>query len=545
MKTSTDVPISPDMRRLPMPGIFISYRREDSAGWTGRLAERLKQKFGAESIFMDIDTIKPGADFAEALRAAVDGCGVLLAMIGPEWSIAKNSEGQIRLEDPDDWVRMELTTALSRSIPVIPVLVGGASLPKLATLPDDLKKLLNYQAHELTDKRWEFDSSQLVQALEKVVQGAKPKRNIVQTILAGRSTWVALVILGIVLVLGAFQLRGNVSSTEGEASQKNEAGMSESRVASPPLESKVAEMPVPVVASPVGKANREHIRHQQSTATQQETASAAGQPTSNNDNSGSNKVPASTSPVGKGARSLPAGIEVKFNAGDLVYRLASIRLEENSNDSWQLVSSFIIRNTGTTGAYVHYFESFRLLVDETRRSPTKSSGLTTVESDSENTGEVIFIVPKSVRTVGLRITRDEVETIIPIDLKAGVSQVVVQPAGIPKVLSRLAAIRVGGGGTYDFSKLILEPYNVESFLLRISIRITAIDEGFYFYGENFRLVVENLSYQPIRARTKGLSPHTYADEELLFVVPKPATRALLRYPTSKWEAPIDLERRKS
>jgi hypothetical protein len=154
-------------------------------------------------------------------------------------------------------------------------------------------------------------------------------------------------------------------------------------------------------------------------------------------------------------------------------------------------------------------------------------------------------VPKSLGTVGLRITREEVETIVPIDLKSGVSQSVVQPAGIPKVLSRLAPIRVGGGGTYDFRKLMLEPYNVESFLLRISIRITAIDEGFYFQGNNFRLVVENLSYEPIRGRLKGLSPHSYADEEVLFVVPKSATRALFRYPEKQWEGTIDLKARKS
>src|SRR5262249_21189585 len=115
-------------RGYAMAGIFISYRREDSAGWTGRLAERLRQKFGSESIFMDIDTIQPGTDFTKALHSAVGACDVLLAMIGPEWPVAKNSEGQIRLEDPNDWVRTELTTALSRSIPIIPVLVGGASL---------------------------------------------------------------------------------------------------------------------------------------------------------------------------------------------------------------------------------------------------------------------------------------------------------------------------------------------------------------------------------------------------------------------------------
>jgi hypothetical protein len=256
-----------------MSGIFISYRREDSAGWTGRLAERLKQKFGAESIFMDIDTIQPGTDFAEALRAAVGACDVLLAMIGPEWSIAKNYEGQIRLEDPNDWVRMELTTALSRSIPVIPVLVGGISLPKLATLPEDLKKLFNYQAHELTDKRWEFDSSQLVQVLEKVVRGAKPKRNIVQTILAGRSTWVALVVTGVLLALASISYYGASLKLE-----KNESGISSSGNVIPPVEPKEVETSLPLVPSEMPTENTENkaqstVDHQASSATTPASAS--------------------------------------------------------------------------------------------------------------------------------------------------------------------------------------------------------------------------------------------------------------------------------
>ncbi len=183
-----------------MPSIFISYRREDSAGWTGRLAERLRQQFGAESIFMDIDTIQPGTDFTEALRSAVGACDVLLAMIGPEWSIIKNAEGQIRLEDPNDWMRIELMTALSRNIPIIPVLVGGASLPKTSALPDDLRKLFHYQSYELTDKRWEYDATQLIQILEKVVHGVKPKGYLARTLLTPPSMWAALGVLGLLLV---------------------------------------------------------------------------------------------------------------------------------------------------------------------------------------------------------------------------------------------------------------------------------------------------------------------------------------------------------
>jgi hypothetical protein len=85
-----------------MGGIFISYRLEDSAGWTGRQSEHLRERFGPESIFMDIDTIQSGADFTEALQTAVSSCDVLLAMIGPERATATDKSGKPRLEDPTD-----------------------------------------------------------------------------------------------------------------------------------------------------------------------------------------------------------------------------------------------------------------------------------------------------------------------------------------------------------------------------------------------------------------------------------------------------------
>ena len=149
--------IKPCEKERAMGGIFISYRREDSAGWTGRLAEYLKKQFGAESIFMDIDTIQPSIDFTEALQKAVSSCEVLLAMIGPEWATVTGKSGKPRIEDPSDWVRTEIAAALKRKIRVIPVLVGGAYVPTTDLLPDDLDALAQRQAHELTDKRWSFD----------------------------------------------------------------------------------------------------------------------------------------------------------------------------------------------------------------------------------------------------------------------------------------------------------------------------------------------------------------------------------------------------
>jgi len=157
-----------------MAGIFISYRREDSAGWTGRLSEQLKARFGSKSIFMDIDTIAPGIDFTEALQNAVSSCDVLLVIIGPKWATATDKSGKLRLEDPHDWVRAEVAAALKRKIRVIPVLVGGASVPTMDLLPDELDPLAQRQAHELTDKRWNFDVKELINAFPSTLRNPWP-----------------------------------------------------------------------------------------------------------------------------------------------------------------------------------------------------------------------------------------------------------------------------------------------------------------------------------------------------------------------------------
>jgi TIR domain len=152
-----------------MSGIFISYRREDSAGWAGRLAGLLRGSFRADELFMDIHTIEPGMDFIEALSKRLRTCDVLLAVIGPHWLSAQDRTGRPRLHDPNDYVRLEIATALQRNIRVIPVLVGGATMPTVADLPDELGTLVRRQAYELSDTRWDYDSNRLVGILEQVL----------------------------------------------------------------------------------------------------------------------------------------------------------------------------------------------------------------------------------------------------------------------------------------------------------------------------------------------------------------------------------------
>lgn len=151
-----------------MAGIFLSYRRDDSGGHAGRLADDLKQAFAGDQVWRDIEAIEAGADFVDAIGKAVSSCSVLLAMIGPRWLEAKNSAGNRRLDDPSDFVRLEISAALERGVRVIPVLVGGAAMPAEPALPEVLRPLARRQAHELTDKRWDYDVGQLFGALEKL-----------------------------------------------------------------------------------------------------------------------------------------------------------------------------------------------------------------------------------------------------------------------------------------------------------------------------------------------------------------------------------------
>ncbi len=151
-----------------MAGIFLSYRRDDSGGHAGRLADDLKQAFAGDQVWRDIEAIEAGADFVDAIGKAVSSCNVLLAMVGPRWLDAKNSAGNRRLDDPSDFVRLEIATALERGVRVIPVLVGGAAMPAEPALPEVLRPLARRQAHELSDKRWDYDVGQLFGAIEKL-----------------------------------------------------------------------------------------------------------------------------------------------------------------------------------------------------------------------------------------------------------------------------------------------------------------------------------------------------------------------------------------
>ena len=154
--------------------VFISYRRDESAGYAGRIADTLVEHFGKDKVFRDIDSLEPGLDFAEAIKRAIESSEVLIAVIGKNWLTAPDAASQNRLENPDDYVRTEIATALKRNIRVIPLLVQGAAMPSARDLPDDLAPLSRRNAFEIHDSSWRDDIQRLVTTLERVIKGNRP-----------------------------------------------------------------------------------------------------------------------------------------------------------------------------------------------------------------------------------------------------------------------------------------------------------------------------------------------------------------------------------
>jgi len=143
-------------------GVFISYRREDSAGHAGRLFDHLARKLGRDHVFRDVDNIRPGDNFAEAIREKIIASELLLVLIGPGWLKAVDREARRRLEDPNDVVRLEIEMGLKRKMRIIPVLLPGALMPSAHELPETLAPLHQLNAFEISEAHFDRDVLELI-----------------------------------------------------------------------------------------------------------------------------------------------------------------------------------------------------------------------------------------------------------------------------------------------------------------------------------------------------------------------------------------------
>jgi TIR domain len=151
-------------------GVFISYRREDSGGFAGRIYDRLSSRLGRDGVFFDVDNIPPGLDFVDVLSERVGKCDALVAVIGRAWNPVSDQDHRARIDDPNDFVRLEIEAALARGIRVIPVLVDGAPMPRAEDLPESLRKLTRRQGIEISLTRFESDAERLTEALSQLEQ---------------------------------------------------------------------------------------------------------------------------------------------------------------------------------------------------------------------------------------------------------------------------------------------------------------------------------------------------------------------------------------
>lgn len=158
------------------PQVFISYRRDDGAGYARAIAAELSKRFGSDRVFMDVDDIAAGNSFAEVIQRAVGSASVLLVLIGRRWR-GEREGADARLNDPGDFVRLEVAAGLRRGMRVIPVLLDGTLMPAPAELPGDIQALAGLQALELGNTRFAADIDRLAAALADILGTPTPPFN--------------------------------------------------------------------------------------------------------------------------------------------------------------------------------------------------------------------------------------------------------------------------------------------------------------------------------------------------------------------------------
>jgi hypothetical protein len=197
-----------------MPTVFISYRRDDTAGEAGRLADDLSEKFGRSRVFIDVDSIPLATNFEDRIHAALDSCRVVFVLIGDQWLTARLPSGERRLDAEDDYLRQEVAAALTRDdVAVVPVLVEGAEMPSAEDLPPDISTLAKINAVDLSHKRWRAD----VGTLAAIAQRYDAWWSRILTWLRARAIRTALIlVLGVAIVAAAIVAGGDVFDGSSE-----------------------------------------------------------------------------------------------------------------------------------------------------------------------------------------------------------------------------------------------------------------------------------------------------------------------------------------
>jgi hypothetical protein len=198
--------------------IFISYRREDTSGHAGRIYDRLNNHFPGR-VFRDVAGIDLGEDFVAAIERHVGACEVFIELVGDRWATITDHTGKRRLDDPDDFVRLELATALRRGVTVIPILVNGATMPAVSSLPADIAALTRRNALQITETDFDHDVERLIKRLETIFGKTGTTGNRYRLARQIGLGVVALLVIGAIgfVLWNVFKDRGNTTNTNRTA----------------------------------------------------------------------------------------------------------------------------------------------------------------------------------------------------------------------------------------------------------------------------------------------------------------------------------------
>lgn len=460
--------------------IFISYRRDDSAGHAGRLFDGLAERFGAGNVFMDVSDLQPGQDYVHALDQALARADCVLAVIGPRWAGAADAAGQRRIDDPDDLVCREIGAGLARQATVIPVLVHGATMPAAEALPPALRALARRQAITLSDQRWERDIDELARLLgagDAIAGSPRAPR--------GSTKWVAAAALLVLL------------SIAGAAWRAWQPGSGND-------EPVVAQLPASVDKTAPRGADR----------------AAAGK---------------TTAAAQRFAIAPPKVSEVRFRThrAQFSFSLVAIRLEPRDGGLQRL--TLLVRMTNR-GPLDEGFGSdqFRLVAAEQQIAPaTAFHGAT--EANAAEDLKLDFVLPAAVVEPLLEIRVDPESTRIPIALSARTPiaddpaldefgqprrmRVVDAIKPLPAALAAGQRVEVGQLG-FQIVDAVIERETMEKASLTLTVRCSVPRSvgggGANFWSSTVRLWIDGVPRKPVNFVNEVVAPGDSKDARFVF-----------------------------
>ncbi len=459
-----------------MARIFICYRREDSAGYAGRLHDALAREFGEHEIFRDIETIAPGEDFVQAMTRAVRSSRVVLALIGKHWSATPS--GSRRIDDPDDHVRRELAEALAHTVRVIPVLVERAEMPASEDLPDELKPLATRNAITLDDDDWDHELERLTVAIRNELGGIQAPMRIGVSGPSRIGAKFAAAGFVVLLALVWWNSREPVD--------------------------------VPAV-DPAAAASASASRTRAAT-------------------SGSDTAVAAAATTGQ-AVTLPLGADAELVSS--LYEVLDARLVPTSSGA-SVILRIRLTNNGRYDAALNGAD-FRLIVDDGSLAPA-SGPLELVPSRTAKGAELAFETPRSATAAVLRITQGDEAADIPLDLDGRQGATASQHAQTRRAGGTTFTLRLDPSRALlrlDWLHITIRSVLVRRYANKLILMLTvrAENHGRYpanFWNSQFRLLVDGVPRAPAGELNKVVDSGAAEDGAVEFDLPLGTRAVVLR-----------------